>query len=148
MEPFATPLRSTLVLAATLIFLASASAAQVNAEKAEKADKTEKVEKAEKASASPADGAAACERAARQALSDQAPSAQYVSFDAAPALQQSLSSDSQVVLRGAGKHRNCGAVRSFSYSCNVDPRTAPEGFGSSVTPHLARSSRGSSAGRP
>jgi hypothetical protein len=119
MQPLLSPLRATLAFAAALALLAAPVAAQVN-EKTEKAEKSEKPEKAEKAP----DGGAACERAARQALANEVPNVADVSFDGAPALQQSLSNDTQVVLRGSGKHRTAGGVRSFSYSCNVDARTA------------------------
>jgi hypothetical protein len=114
-----------LAFAASLALVATPAAAQVNDknEKAEKPDKVEKIERAEKASVNPAEAGAACERAARQQLEDQVPNVADVSFDGAPALQHNLSNDSQLVLRGAGKHRAAGAVRNFGYSCNVDART-------------------------
>ena len=70
-----------------------------------------------------AEAVAACERAARQALAAQAAHPAEVTFNAAPTVQPSLSSDSQIVLRGVGRWRGTGGVRSFDYSCNVDPRT-------------------------
>ena len=66
---------------------------------------------------------AACEQAARQSLGPQAQSAE-VTFSPPPTVQEGLSSDSQVVLRGAGRWRGASGLRSFTYSCNVDVRTA------------------------
>ena len=72
----------------------------------------------------PTGAEAACERAAREALAAQTANPAEVTFNAAPAVQPTLSSDSQIVLRGAGRWRGPGGLRSFEYSCNVDPRTA------------------------
>lgn len=69
-----------------------------------------------------ADAVAACERAARQSVAPRAGGAE-VSFTAPPAAQPGLSHAGQAVLRGAGRWRSAGGVRSFSYSCNVDLRT-------------------------
>lgn len=66
---------------------------------------------------------AACEQAARQSLGPQAQSAE-VTFSPPPTVQEGLSSDNQVVLRGAGRWRSASGLRSFTYSCNVDLRTA------------------------
>ena len=71
-----------------------------------------------------ADPAAACESAARQALAAQGAAAASVTFNAAPALQASLSNDSQTVLRGSGRWRNATGLRSFDYICNVDPQAS------------------------
>jgi hypothetical protein len=70
-----------------------------------------------------ADAGAACERAARQALGSPAEQAN-VSFNGEPTVQANLSDGSQAVLRGAGRVRGTGGVRGFTYSCNVDLRTA------------------------
>lgn len=71
------------------------------------------------------EAAAACERAARQSLSAQDPRPTELTFTAAPVVETSLSNERQLVLRGAGRWRgSSGGVRSFSYSCNVDARTA------------------------
>ena len=67
---------------------------------------------------------AACEQAARQSLGPQAQLAD-ITFSPPPTVQEGLSSDVQVVLRGAGRWRGAGGgPRSFTYSCNVDVRTA------------------------
>jgi hypothetical protein len=65
----------------------------------------------------------ACEQAARQSLGPQAQSAE-VTFSPGPTVQEGLSNERQVVLRGTGRWRNAGGSRSFTYSCNVDTRTA------------------------
>lgn len=67
---------------------------------------------------------AACERAARQALVAQLPSAAEPAFNGPTTVQQSLSSDSQLVLRGSARWKGTTGVQDFNYSCNVDPRTA------------------------
>lgn len=67
---------------------------------------------------------AACERAARQSLAPQTDRPADVTFTAAPTLDASLSGDSLIVLRGAGRWRGATGPRSFTYSCNVDPRNA------------------------
>jgi hypothetical protein len=69
------------------------------------------------------DAVAACERAARQALSPQAADAE-VAFNAAPREQDVLSNGNHTVLRGSGRLRSPGGMRGFSYSCNVDLRSA------------------------
>ncbi|MDQ6628879.1 MAG: hypothetical protein M3Z29_10605 [Pseudomonadota bacterium] len=66
----------------------------------------------------------ACQRAARQALPWQATPAVDLTFSAPPTVQPSLSSDSQIVLRGVGRWRGAGGMRSFYYNCNVDVRTS------------------------
>jgi hypothetical protein len=70
-----------------------------------------------------AEAVSACEQAARQSLGPQAQLAD-LTFSPPPTIQEGLSSDSQVVLRGAGRWRTAGGARSFTYSCNVDVRTA------------------------
>ena len=69
----------------------------------------------------------ACERKVRQSLSAQTANPE-VTFNAAPAVQPSLSGDGQVVLQGEGRWRAGDGARKFNYSCNVDLRTA-EVFG-------------------
>lgn len=69
----------------------------------------------------------ACERKVRQSLSAQVANPE-VTFNAAPAVQPSLSGDGQVVLQGEGRWRAADGARRFNYSCNVDVRTA-EVFG-------------------
>lgn len=66
---------------------------------------------------------AACERAARQTFGAQAPRDLEVTLSPAPVAQPSLASDTQTVLRGAGRWRGNGAVHTFSYTCNVDRAT-------------------------
>jgi hypothetical protein len=66
---------------------------------------------------------AACEQAARQSLGPPAHSAE-ITFSPPPTVQEGLSNDNQVVLRGAGRWRGASGLRSFTYSCNVDLRTA------------------------
>lgn len=78
--------------------------------------------------AASAEAVAACERAARQSLSAPASQTGEVAFNGAPTAQPSLSSESQVVLQGGGRWRSPGGMRTFTYSCNVDPR-APESVG-------------------
>jgi hypothetical protein len=77
---------------------------------------------ASKPAATPSEAAAACERAARQSLAPQSDRPAEVSFNAAPAVDASLSGDRQLVLRGAGRWKAASGMRSFSYSCNVDLR--------------------------
>jgi len=67
--------------------------------------------------------AAACERSARQAIASPVGQS-IVTFNAAPVVQSSLTERNQAVLRGAGHMRGAGGTRNFSYSCNVDLRTA------------------------
>jgi hypothetical protein len=69
-----------------------------------------------------AEATAACERAARQALAAQVVPTADVTFNAPPTVQTSLSTDSQAVMRGAGRSRGAGG-RGFTYSCNVDLQT-------------------------
>jgi hypothetical protein len=66
----------------------------------------------------------ACERAARQALAGKDLRGTDVTFNAAPAVQPSLSNESQIVLRGVARWRGAGGVRSFTYSCTVDPHNS------------------------
>jgi len=73
------------------------------------------------------DATSACERKVRQSLSAQVVNPE-VTFNAAPAVQPSLSGDGQVVLQGEGRWRAADGARKFNYSCNVDVRTA-EVFG-------------------
>lgn len=75
-----------------------------------------------------AEAVAACERAARQALPAPASQVGDVVFNASPSAQASLSNESQIVLVGGGRWRGPGGARTFTYSCNVDPR-APESVG-------------------
>jgi hypothetical protein len=79
---------------------------------------------ADKPDTAAAAAAAVCERAARQSLAGKALRPLEVTFNAAPTVQSSLSSDSQIVLRGVGRWRGAGGVRSFNYSCTVDLRTS------------------------
>ncbi|MEP7302755.1 MAG: hypothetical protein ABI699_14660 [Caldimonas sp.] len=72
--------------------------------------------------------AQACERETRQALRGRGLAGVEVSFDAAPALQPGLSSDSQVVLRGTARWRRAGDALSIIYSCNVDLRSFEVGL--------------------
>jgi hypothetical protein len=81
-----------------------------------------------KSAADNADAVAACERAARQSLASRATQAAEVKFAGRPTAQPHLSSDSQIVLQGAGSWRAASGMRSFAYRCNVDLRT-PEAVG-------------------
>ena len=105
MRRLSSPRRLPLALTAAGLLLGSASA--LAADKA--AFGTEAVQ--------------ACEQAARQSLGPQAQSAE-VTFSPGPTVQEGLSNDRQVVLRGTGRWRDSGGARSFTYSCNVDTRTA------------------------
>ena len=67
---------------------------------------------------------AACERAARQVLALPPALQADLRFNAAPTLQANLSQGDQAVVRGAGRWRAGSAARSFTYSCNVDLRSA------------------------
>lgn len=67
------------------------------------------------------DALASCERAVRQALLPAARTTAQVRFSAAPSVHRSLSSESQLVLRGDGLWRDATTQRQFSYSCNLDP---------------------------
>jgi len=66
----------------------------------------------------------ACERSARQAVPASGRQPVEVTFNAAPTVQPGPGIDGQTVLRGAGRWRSPGGMRSFSYTCNVDPRTS------------------------
>ncbi|MEO8924667.1 MAG: hypothetical protein ABI330_17880 [Caldimonas sp.] len=77
-----------------------------------------------KSDATAASALAACERAARQTLGAQGVRPVEVTFIGAPAVQPSLSNENQTVLRGAGRARGTGGVRTFNYSCDVDLRTS------------------------
>ena len=72
--------------------------------------------------------AQACEREARQALAGKGSNRVELTFDPAPAVQPSLSNDSQIVLRGVAHRRSASDVLSISYSCNVDLRTFEVGL--------------------
>jgi hypothetical protein len=63
----------------------------------------------------------ACERSARQSLPTQAAD---VTFNGAPTSQPSTTSDNQLLLRGGGRWRSAGGMRSFAYNCNVDSHTS------------------------
>jgi hypothetical protein len=75
-----------------------------------------------------ADAAAACERAVRQSLASRAGPAAELKFNAAPAVQPSLSNGGQLVMHGAGSWRSGSTLRRFEYSCNLEPRS-PEAVG-------------------
>ena len=77
-----------------------------------------------KADSASAAAAQACERAARQALAGTGSRAAALTFNPGPAVQVGLSNDSQIVLRGVARLQDAKEVRSFSYSCNVDPASA------------------------
>ena len=64
----------------------------------------------------------ACLRAARQSLTTRGVPPVEVALNA-PSVQPGPSPDSQA-LRGTGHWRGTGGMRSFSYSCNVDARSA------------------------
>lgn len=70
----------------------------------------------------PAEAVSSCERAVRDLLATKGNPSVEVSFNAPPALQRRLSGDEQMVLRGGGSWRGAG-MRTFDYTCNVDPRT-------------------------
>jgi hypothetical protein len=108
---------SPLVFAmAVLGFCALSSAAQAQAASGAKPDFSD-------LAGSTAAAVAACERAARQTLGAQGARPVEVSFNPSPAVQPRLASDSQTVLRGAGRWRSASGVRTFNYSCDVDLRT-------------------------
>ena len=66
----------------------------------------------------------ACERSARQAVPSSAREPVDVTFTAAPTVQPGPAIDGQVVLRGAGRWRAPTGMRTFTYTCNVDVRSA------------------------
>ena len=66
----------------------------------------------------------ACERSARQAVPASAREPVEVTFNATPTVQPGPPIDGQIVLRGAGRWRGPTGMRSFTYTCNVDPRTS------------------------
>ena len=66
----------------------------------------------------------ACERSARQAVPGSGRQPVEVSFTAAPTVQPGPTIDGQIVLRGAGRFRAPTGMRSFTYTCNVDVRSA------------------------
>ena len=70
------------------------------------------------------EAAAACERAARQVLVAQAPGQIEFALAAAPAAQASNAGDGPMVLRGSARWRSATGLRSFSFSCNIDPRSS------------------------
>ena len=107
--PFAPTARALAVAAAALCGPLPAALAQVEVPKAAPAS---------------AEAVAACERAARQALAAQSAAASEVSFNGPPSVQTSLSTASQVVLRGGGRSRgSAGGSRGFTYNCNLDLHT-------------------------
>ena len=62
----------------------------------------------------------ACERSARQAVPNLGRELVEVTFAGAPTVQPGPSIDGQIVLRGGGRWRApTGAVRTFTYTCNV-----------------------------
>ena len=67
------------------------------------------------------EAAAACERAARQVLLAQAPGQIEFALAAAPAAQANNAKDGPTVLRGSARWRSATGLRSFSFSCNIDP---------------------------
>lgn len=67
---------------------------------------------------------ARCERAVRDALAPEARTAAEVRFAALPAPQRPPSGESQSQLQGEGQWRDAGALRSFRFSCNLDPASA------------------------
>jgi len=83
---------------------------------------------------------ATCERKVRQTLATRAEAAAELSFTGAPVAARDLAGDGPTVLRGEGQWRAKDGVRKFSYSCNVDPRSA-EVFGivmRDLTPAVAK----------
>jgi hypothetical protein len=66
----------------------------------------------------------ACERSARQAVPASAREPVEVTFAGAPTVQPGPAIDGQQVLRGSGRWRSAGGMRSFTYTCNVDARSA------------------------
>ena len=78
--------------------------------------------------ASAATATQACEREARQALAGRGVQPAEVTFSGAPAVQHSLSNESQVVLRGVARWRLASDVRSINYSCTVDRQTLEVGL--------------------
>ena len=66
----------------------------------------------------------ACERSARQAVPASAREPVEVTFSGAPTVQPGPTIDGQQVLSGAGRWRTAGGMRSFTYVCNVDPRSS------------------------
>jgi hypothetical protein len=73
--------------------------------------------------ASPA-AVAACERSARQAVPGWGRQPVEVTFGPAPTVQPGPTIDGQIVLRGAGRWRAPTGMRSFTYICNVETRSA------------------------
>lgn len=83
---------------------------------------------------------ATCERKVRQTLATRAEAPAELSFAAAPVAARDLAGDGPTVLRGEGQWRAKDGVRKFTYSCNVDPRSA-EVFGvvmRELTPVVAK----------
>ena len=66
----------------------------------------------------------ACERSARQAVPSSGRLPVEVTFSPAPTVQPGPTIDGQIVLRGAGRWRAPTGMRSFTYTCNVDVRSA------------------------
>ncbi len=75
-----------------------------------------------------AEGIAQCERAVKQALSPATRAAPEVRFATVPSAPRALSDDGQTVLQGEGQWRDAGALRKFTYVCNLDPNS-PEAVG-------------------
>ncbi len=67
---------------------------------------------------------AACERAVRQSLEARGARAADLTFSTVPTVQAGLSGDGQTMLRGDVQARAAGAVRTFTFICHVEPRTA------------------------
>jgi hypothetical protein len=111
----------TLAAAATGLFVLSGAVAQTAS--APSAAPPPPADAAPRAAGLPAAGATqACEQAVRATLRSTRGAAGEVVFNAPPAALPGAAEGSDVLLRGAGRARNGGNTRTFTYSCTYDTR--------------------------
>jgi hypothetical protein len=72
----------------------------------------------------PASAVQACELAVRATLRNARGAAAEVSFNAPPAALPGSADGGDLLLRGAGRARSGGSVRTFTYSCTYDTRAS------------------------
>jgi len=65
----------------------------------------------------------ACERSARQAVPNLGRELVEVTFNGPPTVQPGPTIDGQIAVRGAGRWRAPGGVRTFTYTCNVETKS-------------------------
>jgi hypothetical protein len=68
-----------------------------------------------------------CEAAVRETLALKRGGLVDASFSGAPVRQPGLAGEGEIALRGDGRTKAGGSAQTFSYLCNVDPRTGKVG---------------------